>query len=170
MSKLKSMPAGRQVKTQMSKFKTTSKISKLKKNTCEEKIAELTNALQRERADFDNFRKRIENEKADIFKFANENLILELLPVLDNFSRSLEHTKHLDGTPHQEGLKLIKKQLEDVLKNNGLEKIEVKVGDSFDPALHEAVDGEGDLIAEVVLEGYKLNGKVTRAVKVKTGK
>lgn len=154
----------------MSKFKTTSKNSKLKKSTCEEKIAELTNALQRERADFDNFRKRTENEKTDIFKFANENLILEILPVLDNFQRSLEHTKHLDGTPHQEGLKLIKKQLEDVLKNNGLEKIEVKVGDSFDPALCEAVDGEGNHIAEIILDGYKLNGKILRVVKVKTGK
>ncbi|PIZ28956.1 nucleotide exchange factor GrpE, partial [Candidatus Berkelbacteria bacterium CG_4_10_14_0_8_um_filter_39_42] len=92
---------------------------KIKKDVCEEKNRELTNALQRERADFENFRKRMENEKADIFKFVNENLILELLPVLDNFTRSLEHTKHLDGTPHQEGLKLIKKQLEEVLKNNG---------------------------------------------------
>ncbi|NCN24902.1 nucleotide exchange factor GrpE [Candidatus Berkelbacteria bacterium CG_4_9_14_3_um_filter_39_23] len=139
---------------------------KIKKDVCEEKNRELTNALQRERADFENFRKRMENEKADIFKFVNENLILELLPVLDNFTRSLEHTKHLDGTPHQEGLKLIKKQLEEVLKNNGLTKIEVKKGDVFDPAICEAVSGTGDIIAEIVLVGYRLNDKIIRAVKV----
>ena len=139
---------------------------KPKKVSCDEKIQELTNALQRERADFVNFRKRTENEKTDIFKFANENLILELLTVLDNFERSLEHTKHLDGTPHQEGLKLIEKQLEDILKNNGLEKIEVKKGDVFDPNLHEAVSGTGDIIAEIVLVGCRLNDKIIRAVKV----
>src|SRR3990167_11136568 len=138
---------------------------KNKKNACEEKIKELINALQHERADFENFRKRTENEKTDIFKFANENLILELLPILDNFKRSLEHTKHLDGTPHQEGLKLIEKQLEDILAQNGLEKIEVKKGDAFDPAICEAVSGTGDIIAKIVLVGYRLNGKIIRPAK-----
>jgi molecular chaperone GrpE len=133
-----------------------------------DKTTKLVKLLQRTQADFENFRKRAEKEKAELTKFANESLILELLPVLDNFERSLKITPK--DSPIGQGIRLIKRQLGDILAQNGVEKIETKIGDRFDPAICEAVAGTGDRIAEIVLDGYRLNGKVIRTVKVKVKK
>lgn len=145
---------------------TNKKLKRKKQNKDNNKLTELTVLLQRERADFENFRKRAEKEKTELVKFANQDLILQFLPVLDNFERGLKAIPK--NSPEAQGVQLIKKQLEDILAQNGLEKIRTKKGNRFDPQIHEAVAGKGDKIAEIVLDGYRLNGKVIRAVKVKT--
>lgn len=129
-------------------------------------VVELTQILQRTRADFENFRKREEKRRQEFQQLANEDLIIQLLPVLDNFERSLKSTPQ--NSPLTQGVQLIKKQLEDILAQNGLEKIKIKKGDRFDPSTCEAIAGKGETVAQVVLEGYRLNGKMIRATRVKT--
>ena len=134
----------------------------------DQKIVDLTELVKRQQAELINIRNRFEIQKKDIFLYANENIILEILPILDNFKRSTEHLpKDLANNNWAQGINLIEKQLEETLKQNGLEIIETKVGDKFDPNNHETISGEGELIDEIVLDGYKLNSKVIRPTKVK---
>lgn len=143
----------------------------------EAKIQELTAGWQRTQADFDNFRKRTEEEKQHFIHFANVNLITDLLPVLDNFQRSTEHIPNdIQNNNWVQGMKLVEKQLEDILTQSGLKKIAVKIGDQFNPQLHEAISCEKSAkmaenqILEIVLNGYTLSNKVIRPVKVKVCK
>jgi len=140
-------------------------------------IDTIKNEKLRLAADFENFRKRTESQKIDIIRFANEEIILEILPVLDNFSRSASHVpEDIKANNWVTGIQYVSRQLGDVLKNHGIEKIEVRVGDEFNPNIHEAIGCEPndkckpDQIFEVVEDGYKLNGKVIRPVKVKVAK
>ena len=138
---------------------------KVKKSS---KIAELTNLVKIKQAELINLQNRFETQKKSLFLYANENLILDILPILDNFKRSTEHLpKELENDNWAKGINLIEKQLEEMLKNNGLERIIVEIGNEFDPNLHDAIEGEGEKINEIVLDGYKLNSKVIRPAKVK---
>lgn len=152
----------------------------------EAEVAELKTGWQRTQADFENFRKRTEEEKQNFIHFATVNLITELLSVLDNFQRASRHIPEIAKSPNDEktqklnqwieGIQQIEKQLEDVLRTQGLEKIETKPGDQFDPFIHEAVaveespDYQTDQIMEIIQTGYKLAEKVIRPVKVKVAK
>jgi len=130
---------------------------------------ELEDLLKRVQADFDNFRKRTEQERSQLIQSANANLILKLLPVLDNFRRAAEHAP---AESWVQGIKAIERQLEEVMTNYGLKPIEVKPGDHFDPGSHEAVsrqpktDQNADTVIKVVETGYQLNGKVLRPARV----
>ena len=133
--------------------------------------------MLRTQADFENFRKRTEQQKLDLLKYANEEMILEILPVLDNFRRSTEHIPNeIKDNNWVQGMKLVEKQLEDILVQSGLKKIEVKIGDVFDPNLHEAITCEKsdqydeDKIIEIIQDGYTLNDKVVRHTQVKVCK
>ena len=121
--------------------------------------------LQRLQAEFENFRKRTEKEQKIIFKNANEDLIIKLLNILDNFELALEH---LDD----KGINMIYSELYDILENEGLKAI--KAEGKFDPRIHEALiqeEGEEDeKIIEELLKGYTLNDKVIRPSKVKITK
>lgn len=156
------------------------KKKKIKKES-QDKIAkenkELKKTLQQLQADFENFRKRVEIDKTNLIKYANEDLILEILPVLDNFSRALEHKpKQLADNEYLKGLELINTQLEQILAQRGLEKLNTKIGDQFDPNIHEAMESieskklQSGQITEIVLNGYKLRNKIIRPVKVKVVK
>ncbi len=132
--------------------------------------------LQRIKADFDNYRKKVEKERLKLMEFANEDLLLDLLPVIDNFERALNASQRSqDFTSHLKGVELIEKQLLDVLKKRGLEPMEV-IGKRFNPEEHDAVevvdskDQSEDTIIGEVLKGYKLNGKLIRPSKVKVAK
>lgn len=121
-------------------------------------------------ADFQNFRKRTEKEKADVYSFANEKIMTDLLQVMDNFERALE--AECQDEAYAEGMKMIFKQTTDILKNSGLEEIEA-VGHDFDPNFHHAVltdsnpEFDSGKVTEVLQKGYKLNGKVIRPAMVK---
>ena len=140
----------------------------------EQKIGELTEALQRERADAINIRNRHEQELAKLRQTLKASVVEDLLPVIDNFERALSHTpKDLENNDYVKGVKGIVKQFEDTLENIGVKKI-ITVGEKFDPNLHEAVsvegDGEEEVISEELQAGYKLGDEVIRhaIVKVKT--
>ncbi|MBI3261345.1 nucleotide exchange factor GrpE [Candidatus Berkelbacteria bacterium] len=136
---------------------------------------ELENLLKHLQADFDNYRKRIEQEKIQIIQSANANLLLDIMPVVDNFRRGLAHRSLGEGgaeDPWTQGIKAIEKQLEDTLEKHGLQVIEVKIGEQFNPALQEAIahqptpDHKPNSIVKIVENGYQLSGKVLRPAKV----
>ena len=127
-------------------------------------------------AEFDNYRKRVAREKAELVRYGNEELLKELLPVLDNLERALEHAKK-GGDPKAivEGVELILDQFQAVLKRFGVETIRA-IGERFDPERHEAVgeqEAEGAEPGEVILEvqkGYMLNDRLLRPAKVVVAK
>ena len=120
-------------------------------------------------ADFQNYKKRVEKEKKDLYSYANEKIMTELLAVLDNFERALDHDT---GDGFREGIEMIFKQLTDVLEKEGLAEIPA-LGEEFDPNVHSAVmteeteDYESGKVSGVMQKGYTLNGKVIRPTMVK---
>ena len=123
-------------------------------------------------ADFENYKKRQAEDRKDMIAFSNTNLILEILPILDNFYASTEFVPE-DQKENQWviGIMHIQKQLEKVLEDNGVNEISVKPGDEFDPNTMEAVENDsqdrsGDKVEKVLIRGYKMGGKVIRATKV----
>ena len=121
-------------------------------------------------ADFQNFKRRTEKEKSDIYAFANEKIISELLNVIDNFERALLHGAA--GDSFAEGMNMIFKQLQGVLEKAGVKEIEA-LGLDFDPNFHNAVmtedstEYESGKVTEVLQKGYTLNSKVIRPSMVK---
>jgi molecular chaperone GrpE len=133
--------------------------------------SELRDRLLRTRADFDNFRKRVEREKADFFKYALGEIMRELLPVLDNFERALS-ARSDSASDILAGVELIYKQLYDCLAKAGLSPIDT-AGGPFDPAIHEGVTREETAalpphsVAEILQKGYMLHDRLLRAAMVK---
>jgi molecular chaperone GrpE len=138
----------------------------------EQQIADLTDALQRERADAMNVRRRSEEERIRLGSFYKASIISELLPVIDNFERALKHApKDLEDNAFIKGIQSVVKQFADTLTKLGVERIKT-VGEAFDPRLHEAVsheEGEGnhEIVSEELQSGYVLNGEVIRHAMVK---
>ncbi|MDR1961500.1 MAG: nucleotide exchange factor GrpE [Gracilibacteraceae bacterium] len=137
-----------------------------------QKAGEYYAALQRLKAEFDNFRKRTQKEKEELVKYGTERLILKLLPVADNLGRALEASAQTqDFSSLCQGLDMICKQLGKVLEDEGVTPIEA-VGLPFDPNLHEALlreeseAAENTILAELE-KGYYLKGKVVRPSRVK---
>jgi molecular chaperone GrpE len=130
---------------------------------------------QRSQADLQNYAKRAEQEKSETVEFANRMLIMDLLPILDDFERALTSLPgELDGQNWTEGIRLIYNRLRTVLETQGLAEIKA-VGECFDPYFHEAagqVDGEEDTVIEELRKGYQFKGKLLRpsTVMVGTGK
>ena len=121
-------------------------------------------------ADFENFRKRTEREKADFARYATANVLRDILPVLDNFDRALDHAA--EGDDFHKGVLMIYKQLFDVLQKNGLEPIG-EPGVAFDPNIHEAVVREEDpdlpnhTVKDILQKGYILHDRLLRPALVK---
>ena len=130
---------------------------------------------QRAEADFANFKRRAEQERAELIKFANASLISKILPVLDDFERAIGAIpQDQQSLGWVEGIKLINRKLMNVLEQEGVVPIEA-LGKEFDPYVHEAVmreEGEGDVdvVVEELQKGYKLNDRVIRPTMVKVGK
>lgn len=130
------------------------------------KITELTNDLQRTRADFENYRKQIDVQKATAINLARLDTVEKFLPLLDDIDRAISSTPEL---------KPLEKSLEKTVKDLGLAKIEAAPDTEFNPDFHDAISmedggGEKELISEVLRPGYLYNGEVLRPamVKVKT--
>jgi molecular chaperone GrpE len=138
----------------------------------QQQIADLTEALQRERADAENLRRRTTEEKSRLGEFYKAMVVQELLPALDNLERALMHTpKDLAGHDYIKGIQGVIKQFEQSFAQLGVKRIKT-VGEVFDPRLHEAVHmEEGDGTVEVVCEelqpGYTLGDEVIRHAMVK---
>lgn len=135
-------------------------------------LTELTDALQRERADAINLRRRHDEQVASLKNVVKANVIRELLPVIDNFERALKHVpKELVGNDYIKGVAAVVKQFEKTLSDLGVEKIKT-VGEAFDPRYHEAVsleDGDGakEIVSEELQPGYRLGDDVIRHAMVK---
>jgi molecular chaperone GrpE len=144
--------------------------------TGEEKLAEMQDKYIRLSAEFDNYRKRTLREKMDLSKYAGEKLLLDIIPLMDDFERAL---KHLDITTDcvalKDGIEIIYGKFSDFLKQNGIKEIEA-LNSSFNVDLHDAVakvpveeaDKKGKVV-DVLLKGYYLQDKVLRHSKVVVG-
>ncbi len=130
--------------------------------------------LLRARADFANYQKRVSRDRPQVEEQAVRRLVIELLPVLDNFERALA----ADGSPLEDfrrGIEMVSEMLQKALANHGIEEIDA-MGKPFDPLLHEAVTHEEtelfppDTVSEVLQKGYTQNGSVVRAARVKVAK
>ena len=136
------------------------------------KAEEYLNGWKRERADFLNYKKDEMERIGQMIKYANEELILKILPILDNLCLASQHIS-------DPGILQIKKQLEDFLKKEGIEAVKT-IGEPFDPSFMEAVGeaegadegstAESGIIVEEVQRGYTMHGKLIRPAKVKISK
>jgi molecular chaperone GrpE len=162
-----------------SEEKLLSKEESLEKELQEGKKAfeALNDQYLRLAADFDNYKKRVSKEKADLISYGNEELIKSLLSVLDNLERGIEHSEtNTDTNPIIEGLKLVHKQFVDCLEKFGVKAINVSKGDEFDPNLHQAVERvESDeiqpgFILSELLKGYTLKDRLLRPALVSVSK
>ncbi len=141
------------------------------KEELEEEVEKLESSLKKVMADFDNYKKRTIKQKERIRQLANEDLMLDLLEILDDFERALENDEDID----EEGVEMIFNKFLKTLQDHGLKKIDAK-GEEFDPMYHECIqsidceDAEKDEIIEVFQKGYKLNDEVIRPSKVKVAK
>ncbi len=148
------------------------KIKKIKKELkkCQQERSEYLSGWQRARADLINYKNEQEKRALEYYKFANKELISEILSSLDNFEQAL---KHVSGK-EKENIDQLYKYLKNILKNNGLEEIEA-IGKKFNPEFHETIKEvkskkpEGTIVEEI-RKGYKLYKKVIRPSKVKISK
>ncbi|PKP51159.1 MAG: nucleotide exchange factor GrpE [Bacteroidetes bacterium HGW-Bacteroidetes-12] len=141
------------------------------------KLKEANDKFLRLYSDFDNFRKRTQKEKLDLYKTAGEEIITALLPILDDFeraSKAMQDAKDIDSV--KDGMKLIHEKMLSILKQKGLEPTKSQVGEPFNVEFHEAITQipapskkEVGKVIDEVEKGYSLNGKVIRYTKVVVG-
>ncbi len=137
-----------------------------------QQVNDLTEALQRERADAMNLRRRHDEQIANLRNTVKAGVVRDLLPVVDNFERALKHVPDdLAGNDYIKGVEGIVKQFEKTLADIGVERIKT-VGEPFDPNLHEAIsmedgDGEQEVVSEELQSGYTLGDEVIRHAMVR---
>lgn len=138
----------------------------------EQQVADLTDALQRERADATNIRRRHDEQITKLKTTLKASVVADLLPVIDNFERALKHVPaELADNDYVKGVQGVVKQFEKTLGNMGVSRIKT-VGEEFNPHLHEAVsmeDGDGDkeVVSEELQSGYQLGDEVIRHAMVR---
>jgi len=155
------------------KVEQPEEIESVKKALAEEKSEKYLANWQRAQADFVNYKRRSEQERAEVVNYANSTLILNMLPVLDDLERALGSVPdELAESPWVDGIRHIYRKLQAVLEAQGISVIEAE-GKDFDPNFHEAVmsvEGEEGKVIEETQKGYKLRNRVIRPTKVKVGK
>jgi molecular chaperone GrpE len=154
--------------------------------SADERIMELESALAakeaealnnwdkfvRERADLENYRKRVQREKEEILKYGNESLLLEILPVIDSMERALSHASEEPHVAVIEGVRLTHAMLLSTLKKFGVTPIETSSGSPFDPAFHQAMhqvettEFPPNTVVEEMQKGYMINDRLLRAALV----
>ena len=138
----------------------------------EQKVGELTEALQRERADAINLRRRMEEDRTRQSIYARANVIIKLLPVIDSLQRADQHVPpELAQNEYVKGIKAVIRQFEKILSDLGVERIKT-VGEVFDPRFHEAIaleegNGTQEIVSQEIQPGYKIGGEVIRHAVVK---
>lgn len=142
-------------------------------NTLKEERDELKEKYLHKAADMDNLKKRHEEEKQKIRRYANKDVLTDLLEVIDNFNRALD-SMEFESEEVRDGIVMIHRQLEDLLEDHDAEPIEAE-GEPFDPNVHEAmmqeeVEGlDEQVVLEVFKDGYRLQDRVLRPAQVKVG-
>ncbi|MDP1619977.1 MAG: nucleotide exchange factor GrpE [Candidatus Moranbacteria bacterium] len=143
------------------------------------KEAEYLDGWKRCQADFENYKKRQAESQKDLIRYSTQNIVLQILPVIDNFHSATGHIpENQKEDPWVTGIMYIQKQLEQVLTDNGVTEMETKAGDNFDPARHEAVEDREcksckskdykfqNKIKRIVARGYRMGDKVVRPARV----
>ncbi|MCX5686618.1 MAG: nucleotide exchange factor GrpE [Candidatus Omnitrophica bacterium] len=137
---------------------------------------DLQDKFLRAHAEFENAKKRLEKDKIDYLRFANDSFLLEFLPILDSLEIAEKHIKEAkDFKAVQEGVDMIQLQIQKFLKDIGVERVKT-VGEKFDPHMHEAVeteevkDRDDGLILQELKPGYRVNGRLLRPASVKISK
>jgi molecular chaperone GrpE len=130
---------------------------------------ELIDTLQRLQADFDNYRKRAARDQESLVARAGERIVKELIPILDDLERALEAAEQHEEAQLEEGVKLVHRQLEQLLEKEGLAIVETE--GRFDPHVHEALltqpsDADEGSVIEVLQKGYRLGDRVLRPARV----
>ena len=134
-----------------------------------EKLAALEDRLLRLAADFDNYKKRVARERQELVTLANERLVKELLPVLDDLERALVAAAEHEEARLEEGVRLVHRALESLLERNGVKEIDTD--GAFDPNVHEALlaqpsEADEGTVIDVVQKGYTLGDRVVRPARV----
>jgi len=140
---------------------------------------EYLDGWKRCQADFENYKKRQAESQKDLIRYSTQNIVLQILPVIDNFHSATGHIpEDQKEDPWVTGIMYIQKQLEQVLTDNGVSEIDVKTGDNFDPAAHEAVEDMEcksckskdykfkNKIKKIVTRGYRIGERVVRPARV----
>lgn len=138
----------------------------------ENRIKELEEGWKRSQADFENYKKRQEDARGEILNLLKADFLTKITPVLDNFRRAFEHAPDNEFAT---GIKQIEKQLEDILVNEGLERISAQKGAKFDHNFHEAISyEENSLSADHIIgeteSGWKIGSRVLKPAKVRVSK
>jgi len=140
----------------------------------EQKVDELTADLQRQRADFENYRKRVDEEKSTALKNGETKAILKLLPVIDTIERAVANIPdHIADDKWVQGVAGLAKQLDKTLAGLNLQRIDASKGTAFNPGLHDAIQfdedstGETEVIAEELQSGYTIGGTPIRHAMVR---
>jgi molecular chaperone GrpE len=141
-----------------------------------EELAKEKDKFLRLFAEFENFKKRTSKERMELFKTAGQEVMVSLLPVMDDFDRALKELAKSEDKEMFKGVELINNKFRETLKNKGLEQIEVKEGDTFDAEVHDAITQipapdkklKGKII-DVVEKGFKLGDRIIRHPKVVVG-
>lgn len=141
-----------------------------------EELAKEKDKFLRLFAEFENFKKRTSKERMDLFRTAGQEVIVSLLPILDDFDRALKELSKSEDKEMYKGVELINNKFNETLKNKGLEQIEVGVGDVFDAEVHDAITQipapdkkmKGKIL-DVVEKGFKLGDRIIRHPKVVVG-
>ena len=137
-------------------------------------LKEKNEEILRRAADLDNYRKRLTKETEDKVRYANQSVVKDFLPVMDNIEMSLMHAE--EGSPLRQGIELTIKSFKDALSRHGVVEVNSEIGTMFDPAVHEAImmdnnpEFENNAITLCVQKGYLLNERVIRPAKVKVNK
>lgn len=157
--------------------KPTDSTDDVQPNDLEQQLLELTADLQRTRADFENYRKRVEAEKQTARELGASTTILKLLPVIDNIERAITYMpEELQNNKWAQSVAGLVKHLEKSLDSLNLKRINATPGTEFDPSIHEAIqfdddaEGEHDVIAEELQAGYMLGSTPIRHAMVKVTK
>lgn len=166
-------------------IKTNSEIEQTENTTTETTITieeKLTEELQQEKdkflrmfAEFENYKKRTQKEKLELYSTASESVMVSLLPIIDDFERAIAQTNTNEDDNQIEGFRLIYNKFKDTLASKGLEEIKLEAGNDFDADIAEAVtqipagDEMKGKIVDVIEKGYKLGEKIIRYPKVVTG-
>lgn len=145
-------------------------------NQLREDLAKEKDKFLRLFAEFENFKKRTSKERMDLFKTAGQEVIVALLPILDDFDRALKELSKSEDKEMLKGVELINNKFRETLKNKGLEQIEVGEGDVFDAEVHDAITQipapdkkmKGKVL-DVVEQGFKLGDRIIRHPKVVVG-
>lgn len=138
----------------------------------QQQVAELTDALQRERADATNLRRRHEDQMTSLRAVIKAGVVRDILPVIDNFDRALRHVpQELADNQYVKGVQAVVKQFDKTLADIGVERIKT-VGEVFDPTYHEAVsmeegDGNKEIVSEELQSGYRLGDEIIRHAMVR---